>query len=59
MDFNILHGDISKCIPTKCNIKNQCLRYTSEADEYHQSFCFFDKDLEDGEECEFFWDNKL
>ena len=58
MVFNRFPEDVSKCIPRKCKIKNQCLRYTIESDEHHQSFCFFDRDLQDEEECEFFWDNQ-
>ena len=58
MDFTKFKGDITKCIPNTCKIKDQCVRYTSEPDARWQSWSKFEDDIVDGEECEFFWDNK-
>lgn len=44
--------DISKCSNEKCQIKEQCERYTCKADEY-QSYAEFNE-----EDCEYFISNK-
>jgi hypothetical protein len=45
-------ADITKCVKKDCPRKDQCYRWTVEAEDY-QSYAEF----EGGDECSGFWDN--
>jgi hypothetical protein len=50
-------ADISKCLGTGCDKKESCYRFTAPSNPYWQSVTPYYKQLEEGGECDSFWDN--
>ena len=53
-------ADISKCSNEQCIKRNECYRFTAEADEYWQAYGTFKptNNTKDKFECSHWWNNK-
>lgn len=50
-------ADIAKCNNDKCNINEQCYRYTVTSNSYAQSYMIWDKEVKKEEDCQYFTKN--
>ena len=49
-------ADITMCAGKNCPLKDKCYRFTSNINEYWQSY--FTEEPIKNDDCEYFWDNK-